>query len=415
MLSIIRTCLFYLLFIAGSAFAGDGDWHVSRSSQQVAYTLDKQKWAPVKAGDTIPNNAWISTGPRGRVQLVRGVESISFQPNTLAGIFTRETSERKTNIYQQVGILDLEIEKRSRPHTSVQTPYLAAVVKGTNFQVSVDGRQAKVAVNRGLVQVTSFSSGQRSEVGARQSATVDGGKGMSVSGATSPPTIEKVAPSAAQVAPIDARMENQPDAPATSINRQRMGWASKPSTAAETAKDSEETKDGTQRRNGWSVNNSFTSSNRSYGLFGGNKANSETYDARTTKSSNDLEKSNKKNNGLSSSKSQSSPKASGGFGNSTSNSSSNTSNGKSSSASPSKSERGSVSSGHNSGSSSSKSSGSGNGSSSGNSSNNGASSSNSSAGSSSSGSGSSAGHSSGNSSSGGGSSGNSSSGRGNNR
>ena len=62
-----------ILFVAGTALAGDGEWHVSRSSQQVAYTLDKQKWVPVRTGDSIPNNAWISTGPSGRVQLVRGV------------------------------------------------------------------------------------------------------------------------------------------------------------------------------------------------------------------------------------------------------------------------------------------------------------------------------------------------------
>lgn len=152
-------------------------------------------------------------------QLVRGVESISFQPNTLAGIFTRNGGDRKTDVYQQAGVLDLEIEKRSRPHTSVQTPFLAAVVKGTNFRVSVEKQQARVSVNRGLVQVTSFSSGQRSQVGAHQSATVDTARGMSVSGDVSAPPIERVAPSAPRVQAANPAAAADPAAAAERTER----------------------------------------------------------------------------------------------------------------------------------------------------------------------------------------------------
>ncbi|MFP3541194.1 FecR domain-containing protein, partial [Pseudomonas sp. SIMBA_044] len=85
------------------------------------------------------------------------MESIAFQPNTMAAITTKPAgffAPRKTEIVQQVGALDLEIEKRSQPHTTVQTPYLAAVVKGTIFHVSVAKSKASVSVDRGLVQVT---------------------------------------------------------------------------------------------------------------------------------------------------------------------------------------------------------------------------------------------------------------------
>ena len=111
----------------------------------------------------------IATGPRGRLQLVRGAESIAFKPNTLASITTRGSNQsRKTDVVQQVGEISLEIEKRQRPHTTVQTPFLAAVVKGTRFSVKVGKTGAAVSVNRGLVQVTSFRSGERSDLGAGQ-------------------------------------------------------------------------------------------------------------------------------------------------------------------------------------------------------------------------------------------------------
>ncbi len=191
------------LLLPLTAYASDDDdWHVAKASSQVRYTTDQSTWKDLQTGDVVPNSAWIATGPRGRVQLVRGAESIGFQPGTLAAITTKSGglfSARKTNILQQIGELDLEIEKRSQPHTTVQTPYLAAVVKGTIFHVSVGKTNASVSVDRGLVQVTSFASGQQANVGPRQSATVDRKSGMKVSGANSRPTISPVAPSVAVV------------------------------------------------------------------------------------------------------------------------------------------------------------------------------------------------------------------------
>lgn len=206
-----RVFSFFLVlffFAMASANAAEGDWQVAKASQQVNFTVDKRNWVAVRAGDIIPNTAWISTGPRGRVQLVRGVESLSFQPNTVAGVFTSDFGERKTEVVEQAGVLDLEIEKRSKPHTTVQTPFLAAVVKGTIFRVSVSKSAAEVTVNRGLVQVTSFASGQRANVGPGQGASVDGVKGMTVSGDVSTPEVTAVAPSVARVHAVGATTLN---------------------------------------------------------------------------------------------------------------------------------------------------------------------------------------------------------------
>ena len=173
-------------------------WVAARATTEVAYTVDKETWVPLRKGMTVPNKAWISTGPRGRLQLVRGTESIAFQPNTLASIITRgSAANRKTDVVQQVGEISLEIEKRQKPHTTVQTPFLAAVVKGTRFTVQVGKTDAAVAVDRGLVQVTSFRRGERSELSASQGARVDA-KGMTVGGAQKP-SITRVAPSSPAV------------------------------------------------------------------------------------------------------------------------------------------------------------------------------------------------------------------------
>lgn len=200
----LRKIALFLLIMSAPAFASDRDWRVTMASQQVNYSVDGNTWKAVHTGDVIPNNAWVSTGARARVQLARGVESISFNPGTMASISTKGVLETKTEIFQQTGALDLEIEKRSRPHTTVNTRYFAAVVKGTNFRVSIGKAQGKVEVNRGLVQVTSLVSGQRTDLGPRQSATVSTAKGMTVAGAVSVPSIVSVAQSKAKAAAASA-------------------------------------------------------------------------------------------------------------------------------------------------------------------------------------------------------------------
>ncbi|MBB5277398.1 hypothetical protein HNR26_003478 [Rhizobium rosettiformans] len=193
---IVSTILCLLMAcMSGTVSATTETWVAARATSQVAYTTDKETWIPLRKGMEVPNKAWISTGPRGRLQLVRGTESIAFQPNTLAAVITRGSDiNRKTEVVQQVGEISLEIEKRQQPHTTVQTPFLAAVVKGTKFTVEVTETDAAVAVDRGLVEVTSFGSGERSDLGAGQGARVDT-SGMTVAGLSGKPDVTRAAPS----------------------------------------------------------------------------------------------------------------------------------------------------------------------------------------------------------------------------
>jgi len=188
---------------------------VSRATKQVSFTVDKKTWVPVSGGMAIPNKAWISTGPRGRLELERGVEKVAFGPGTLAAIITEDgLFSRKTNVVQQKGSLSLDIEKRSKPHTYVHTPFLAAVVKGTSFQVTVTARDASVSVERGLVQVSSFTSGQSTNLGPGQQATVDQNQTMSVAGVNSAPSVQASAPSQASIAPAGQTSRIGAEAPA---------------------------------------------------------------------------------------------------------------------------------------------------------------------------------------------------------
>lgn len=59
-----------------------------------------------------------------------------------------------------MGSLLFKVEKRASQHFEVETPYLAAVVKGTTFSVSVDGEASAVHVVEGAVEVKALATGQ---------------------------------------------------------------------------------------------------------------------------------------------------------------------------------------------------------------------------------------------------------------
>lgn len=162
---------FFAMAAPAGAFAND--WIVSKVSQPSRYTEDRKTWVTVTPGMTVKDQSWISTGPRGRVVLERAKDRVTFQPNTLAGVFERPGFSVHTDFAQQSGQIRLEIDPRKTPHLAVQTPYLAAVVKGTVFTVSVDAKGAKVGVERGRVEVTDALSGERTGVRAGQQAAVD--------------------------------------------------------------------------------------------------------------------------------------------------------------------------------------------------------------------------------------------------
>ena len=198
-------CAFVAALILGTASfasaADDGVWSVSKSSgevwlaangaQPVSLTQERRS----RPGDTI------RTGRNGRVLLVRGEESILISPNSVVGLPAEKKEGLSTTIIQQAGSILLEVEKRNVKHFEVETPYLAAVVKGTQFSVTVNAGSTKVGVLRGQVEVSDFKSGQIAQVMPGQAATSfeHGKPGLSLSGAGTFNPIEHGKPRASTI------------------------------------------------------------------------------------------------------------------------------------------------------------------------------------------------------------------------
>jgi hypothetical protein len=199
---------FLLLMLIGlwsgsAAIAQDAAWHIGKSSGDVFVTNAGVQQTSISSETTVRPGDFIRTGQTGRVLLVRGAESMLISPNSVIQIPKENKDGMSTTIVQRAGTVLFDVEKRNVKHFEVDTPYLAAVVKGTQFQVAVGKNESRVDVSRGQVEVLDFKSGQYALVHPNQMAQVSsqGSAGLSLGGSGKLSPIQQGAP---RSAPVDA-------------------------------------------------------------------------------------------------------------------------------------------------------------------------------------------------------------------
>ena len=194
-----------LLALGGSALAQDA-WRVQKASGEVWIASSGAQQVALTPSATINPGDRIRTGRNGRVLLVRNSESILISPNTIIGVPAEASEGLTTTILQESGSILLDVEKKVQKHFEVETPYLVAVVKGTQFQVTVDRRGSRVDVTSGAVEVSDLKSGQNALVMPGQIAKVlsQGPGGLSLSGAGNLDPIKQGTPRAPRFSPAPA-------------------------------------------------------------------------------------------------------------------------------------------------------------------------------------------------------------------
>jgi hypothetical protein len=176
-----------VLLLTVPAFAAD--WVVLRLRGGVEVMVDGN-WVPLKRGDVVGNEQVIRTLADGHADLQRDMEVMTLGSNTEIRI--RQDSETGyTTVLQDFGRVEVDAEARRVKHFEVQTPYLAAVVKGTHFIVNSDSDGATVTVDRGAVSVQSVASERITTIKVGQIATVMRKSDLVVSGLGPwPPVLE---------------------------------------------------------------------------------------------------------------------------------------------------------------------------------------------------------------------------------
>lgn len=341
----VMICVMTLLLSNSMAHASD--WVVSKVRQPAQFTIDNENWMKLQRGMQIPKASWIHTGKRGRVLLKRGSETMQYNPNTLAGLFKKGRGGRDTEIKQQFGEILLDVITRDYQHVVVKTPFLAAVVKGTKFNVSVGPQSASIKVNRGVVEVTNIQRGERVDVRSGQTAAVSPRQQnrMSLTGRGKKSQIRRVPIVKAAVPTVAKALENR-DARINELEQKIRSQPGKKSNKKDIAKNNKEleklksqvkkSKAGKAKANKPKSNNGF------FAALSGNKKNEPKTSSRKSKNAkkskdekpsgksrgeNSSSKSKSEKSGSKSSSSKSSSKSSGGKSSSKGSKSSNKSGG----------------------------------------------------------------------------------------
>lgn len=164
------------------------DWIVTRLRGAVEAKADSG-WQKVARGNVIPDDRYLRTGPNGRVELVRGNETISLEPDTQIRIDDRSGSKPYTIVSQDYGTVAVEAEVRQVAHFEVRNRMLAAVVKGTKFVVTAGKTSASVEVKRGHVYVEDSSNKSNVTLSVGQQASLSKGTVLKVEGRGAMPAV----------------------------------------------------------------------------------------------------------------------------------------------------------------------------------------------------------------------------------
>lgn len=120
-----------------------------------AWVIVGQERSELRPGAELSVGSAIETGPLGHVVLSRGLDSATVAADTQVELVADGQKSNLTRFLQRLGTVIYSVGKRvSGGGFIVDTPNLAAIVKGTEFSVAVLEEASAVHVMKGLVQVT---------------------------------------------------------------------------------------------------------------------------------------------------------------------------------------------------------------------------------------------------------------------
>ena len=179
--------LFVCLLWFSAAFASGSKaevWRIVSVTGEATLKTANAVAKSVKPNDRVNPGDQLDAGPSSQVVLARGETSIAMTSGSQMVVPEKAGAGERATIMQKLGTLLFKIEKKSTPHFEVQTPFMAAVVKGTTFTVSVDGAASAVHVIEGAVEVASLATGDVAMVRPGFTAVVSSkpGSGVTIKG-----------------------------------------------------------------------------------------------------------------------------------------------------------------------------------------------------------------------------------------
>jgi hypothetical protein len=171
---------FVATIVGATSHASAADaWRATQVAGEVRVEIGSGPAVPLTVAMAIEHEALIETAASGTATLVRGEEHVTVAPNSRLRL-PADDSTGFTRIIEEFGQLFFQVGKKTTPHFRVETPMLAATVKGTAFIVTVDEKSASVEVKEGVVLVQNNASADQAYVAAGRSASVTAAEPMTL-------------------------------------------------------------------------------------------------------------------------------------------------------------------------------------------------------------------------------------------
>jgi hypothetical protein len=153
MLHILGMVLF--LFASPASGKTAAAWVVAQKSGDVQVVRNGAQPASIQLHSALAPGDLVATGASGRAMLTNGDDYVIVAPSSRLVLPREQQQTGFTRLIQQVGTMLYKVKHTGVPHFSVDTPMLAAVVKGTSFTIVVDQNRSAVQVTDGIVEVSS--------------------------------------------------------------------------------------------------------------------------------------------------------------------------------------------------------------------------------------------------------------------
>ncbi|MFZ5720634.1 MAG: FecR family protein, partial [Pseudomonadota bacterium] len=184
----------------GFSAAAAAEWKLVEVKGVVRVAAPGREPAAAVANQVLPTGSTVTTAAGGRAALFNGDQRVTLGPNSRMTV-APESSAGVTRIMQDLGSILFQVDKRPSQHFRVETPLLAAIVKGTTFTVNVDLTASSVHVAEGLVEVRAGQGGAVQDVGAGATARIARDAPTQLQVATPSTAVDEV--SAAPAPPLD--------------------------------------------------------------------------------------------------------------------------------------------------------------------------------------------------------------------
>src|SRR5690349_20090654 len=124
-----------LAVFALCAHAAADEWKVAKLTGRVFIQSGLIQGVSLSSGMSLKSGSVLVADKTGQALFVHGGDQMIVSPNSMVAV--PKDGGGMTAVLQRFGQVELDVSHQAKPHFVVETPFLAALVKGTHFTVRV--------------------------------------------------------------------------------------------------------------------------------------------------------------------------------------------------------------------------------------------------------------------------------------